>query len=167
MNPTQQPAWKALAEAAKNTPKLRELVEDPQRNSLLKFELAGCLFDFTKQRINQNVLQQLIELAHASELEKLRDDMFAGETINLSEQRAVLHAALRQGANPNQQISSDIANTQAAMHNLANKITNGQWRGYTNLPITDIVHIGIGGSHLGPELVVDALHEFHTRLKKL
>ena len=85
MNPTQNPAWKALADAAKNTPKLGELVQDSQRNKMLTFELGGCLFDFSKQRVDQNILLNLQELAHACGLESLRDDMLAGASINLSE----------------------------------------------------------------------------------
>ncbi|NKC00154.1 MAG: glucose-6-phosphate isomerase [Pseudomonadales bacterium] len=166
MNPANTAAWKNLAKlAAQDVSSLAELTKQPTLDIL---ELSGCQFDFGKQRLNQEILTGLIELSEECEVFAHRDKMLNGEAINNSEDRAVLHTALRQGANV---VSPDIANAvqdvQRRMATIAEAVRNGTWLGYTNKPITDVVHIGIGGSHLGPELVVRALADDGKRSSNL
>lgn len=159
MNPVKTPAWKNLAQIAaqKDLPSLSQLTKQPTLDVL---ELSGCRFDFGKQRVNPEILNGLIALSEQCEIFAQRDQMLNGETINNSEARAVLHTALRSGAG---KVSPDIANAvqdvQQRMAVMAEAVRNGTWRGYTDKPFTDVVHIGIGGSHLGPELVVRALSD--------
>lgn len=108
-------------------------------------------------------MQQLLALAEQCQVQAKAAAMYAGERINQSEQRAVLHTALRNGApDAPEDIKAVVHDTLQRMFDLSESIRNGQYRGYTNKPIRDVVHIGIGGSHLGPELVVDALRDHCT-----
>ena len=157
MNPTQSDAWAALAQHANTlTESSTTLLADPGRRDQLCFDLAGVHYDFAKQRINAQVLDGLVKLAQTMELASKTQAMYAGEIVNTSEQRAVLHTALR-GTHPDPQIAADVSRVQQRMLAFAEQVRTGEWRGYTNKAITDVVHIGIGGSHLGPELVVNAL----------
>ena len=164
MNPTELSSWKQLAALAKQQSGLHlsELTQDPSRVDALQLPLAGCLFDFTRQRVNQETLTQLVGFAQACELEQKREQMLSGSTINVSENRAVLHTALRGGANAGTQIDEAVDTVQQKMRKLAQQIRTGAWLGTGGRPITDVVHIGIGGSHLGPELVVEALRDHHS-----
>jgi glucose-6-phosphate isomerase len=160
LTPTQLPAWQHLENLAtrlKLQP-LKSLLDDRQRHKLLTHNLAGMLFDFSKQWVDVEVMDGLQQLAQGRKVMSLAADMLAGENINLSENRAVLHSALRAGApQADTQIKKQVKDTQARMFEMADAISQGHWRGYTGKVITDVVHIGIGGSHLGPELVVNAL----------
>jgi glucose-6-phosphate isomerase len=163
--PTSLPAWKALASLAQETRErpLRGLVTETGRSAKFTREIAGCLFDFSKQRVDGQVLQALHALAEQCGVADKATAMFSGQAINTSEQRAVLHPALRGGAaSAPAEIRSEVHRTQQRMFELAESIRDGTYRGYTNKPIKDVVHIGIGGSHLGPELVVDALRDYRT-----
>ncbi|NOX51738.1 MAG: glucose-6-phosphate isomerase, partial [Gammaproteobacteria bacterium] len=180
MTPTNTKAWKKLATLAiplqalseGNTKfqdkSLRSLLEDSYRTKKLQFQLAGMRFDFAKQWIDSDITKELLSLAEETQVLNKAAAMFAGEHINVSENRAVLHSALRHGVDPaNPNIQSQVSEVQQRMYSFAQQIHSGTWRGYTGKPITDIVHIGIGGSHLGPELVVNALadHSYsHLRI---
>jgi len=149
-----------IAQSPARTP-LASLITDPHRFQSFSHTLSGCLFDFSKQWADDDVLAQLLQLAEERHVLSRAQDMFAGKTINNSEQRAVLHPALRAGAaGAPQAIKTLVKETQQRMFHFAESVRNGTWRGYTDLPIRDVVHIGIGGSHLGPELVVNALSQY-------
>ena len=152
--------WAALTASAQriNTIPSERLLEDSARNQGLRLSLAGCHFDFTRQRVDRQILDELHGLAQSVDLSAKRDAMFAGNKINTSENREVLHSALRDGApNAPDRYRQDVAHTKKLLFKAADDIRSGAWRGFTNKAIKDVVHIGIGGSHLGPELVVNAL----------
>lgn len=165
MTPTAKPAWKQLAQLAqqlKDQP-LAGLLQDPERNQSLTHDLGGIRFDFTKQWITPQAIEWLVTLAQQQQVMDLAHAMLQGEAINRTEQRAVLHSALRDGApGAPDEIKQAVGAARADLIDCAERIRSGAWRGYTNKPITDVVHIGIGGSHLGPELVVEALAEHKT-----
>ncbi len=180
MTPTNTKAWKKLATLAiplqaisKGNTKfqdksLRSLLEDSHRTKQLQFQLAGMHFDFAKQWVDGDIVKTLLALAAETQVLNQAAAMFSGEHINASENRAVLHSALRHGIDPaDPTIQSQVSEVQQRMYSFAQQIHSGTWRGYTGKPITDIVHIGIGGSHLGPEFVVNALadHRYsHLRI---
>lgn len=142
---------------------LRDLfAQDEQRFTHFSQELNGLLVDYSKQRIDAAALQDLIALAKNADVALWRDRMFAGEPINVSENRAVLHTALRhQGSTafPNAQhnVMPQIHAVQAQMRAIVEKIQHGQCLGFDGMPIRDVVNIGIGGSDLGPKLATRAL----------
>ncbi len=161
MNPTEADAWEELARHSKQLPALSELVLDEQRTANLRHTIAGCLFDFSKQHVDANTLRILDRLAAECGLVDRIDALFSGDEVNRSEGRPALHSALRGGA-ADPTSGKEIAAVRRRMSELSDAVRAGQWRGYTGKPITDIVHIGIGGSHLGPELVVRALDDHKT-----
>lgn len=132
---------------------------------------SGVYLDYSKNLIDDEVWSTFTELLDQSPLVAYRDAMFGGEKINSTEQRPVLHAALR--SSPQQLdsdglgfLSSGIEEQKARIKTLSDRIRNGQWLGVTSKPITDVVNLGIGGSDLGPKLVCDALKEFaHDRVR--
>ncbi|MEM7078932.1 MAG: glucose-6-phosphate isomerase [Pseudomonadota bacterium] len=162
MNPTQTQAWQNLTTHAQRLQQLsiQKLLGDKDRNSHLRRDLAGCHFDFSKQKIDLEALQSLVALSHDCRLAQRTAAMFAGERINTSEDRAVLHAALRHPEFAEPGIASVVRDTLDEMAALTNALRDASYRGFSGKAITDIVHIGIGGSHLGPELAVEALREF-------
>ncbi|XP_063605134.1 glucose-6-phosphate isomerase-like, partial [Penaeus indicus] len=128
-------------------------------------EDGEILFDFSKNRINDEVLKLLLDLAHARNVEKSRDAMFSGEKINFTENRAVLHIALRNRSNaPVMVDGSDVMPAVNAvlahMKDFCGRVISGEWKGYTGKSITDVVNIGIGGSDLGPLMVTEALKPY-------
>lgn len=152
--------WAALITSAHriDTISSEQLLEDKVRNQALRLNLAGCHFDFTRQRVDGQILNELHDLARRAGMSTRRDAMFAGEKINTSENREVLHSVLRDGApNAPDRYRQDVAQTKKLLFAAVDDIRSGNWRGFTNKAIKDVVHIGIGGSHLGPELVVNAL----------
>lgn len=165
MTVTATSAWKNLATAAKGLSQqpLKDLVCDAQRNAGLVFDLAGCRIDFAKQWITPQVNNQLLALAAQRHVAEQAAAMLRGEPINRSEHRAVLHSALRGGApNVSPEITVSVNDTLQRMRSFAEGIRSGRKRGYTGKAFRDVVHIGIGGSHLGPELVTNALRDFAT-----
>ena len=157
----QLPHWSRLADHAKQLRDihLRELFEnDSQRFDKFSVTSNPLLVDYSKNRITEYTHSLLIELAREADIEAWRDKMFAGEIINNTEQRAVLHTALRNPANS--QVSAEVEKELARMERLCEKLQNRQWLGYNNTPITDVIVIGIGGSYLGPKLVCEALRSY-------
>ena len=150
MIPTDTQAWAQLADLA-----LAQNAQASDPNATQHFTLGGCHFDFSHQRTNVEVLSTLKALNEELALPAARDAMLTGELINNTEQRAVLHTALRDGAQI--PFGEEVAAARERMLGLAEAIRNGSFKGHTGRRITDVVHIGIGGSHLGPELVVRAL----------
>ncbi len=167
-NPTETKAWKGLEEhfsLIKNT-HLKELFEkDANRFQNFSIQLEDILVDFSKNRINQETLDLLIELAKETNLAEAINDMFSGEIINETEGRAVLHTALRNRSNTpvmvdGKDVMPDVNAVLAKMESFSNQVINGDWKGYTGKRITDIVNIGIGGSDLGPYMVTEALKPY-------
>lgn len=144
---------------------------DPDRFERFSVEAAGLFLDYSKNRIDDRIVAKLIALAQASGLEKQREAMFAGERINITEDRAVLHTALRDRSLhvlnvDGQDIMSRIHAARDHAYRFCERIRSGEWHGYTGKPITDIVNIGIGGSDLGPRMCCEALKPFaHPRLR--
>lgn len=139
--------------------------EDAKRAERFSLSLKGIHLDYSKNRISQNTLALLMALARRSEVEAMRRQMFDGERINFTEQRAVLHTALRRPSGysmtiEGEDVSSEISSVLEQMHVFCGKVISGEWVGYTGKPMTDVVNIGIGGSDLGPLMVTEALKPF-------
>ncbi|RMG59171.1 MAG: glucose-6-phosphate isomerase, partial [Gammaproteobacteria bacterium] len=166
--PVALPAWKALEEhyAEVRDLHMRDLfAQDPERFPRFTARLNDILFDYSKNRITDRTLTLLLDLARQADVEGWRERMFAGEPINHTEQRPVLHVALRNmSGSPclvdGEDIMPEIRRERDRVYDLARRIRCREWRGATNQPITDIVNIGIGGSHLGPEMVTQALRPY-------
>jgi glucose-6-phosphate isomerase len=167
----EHPAWKALAAHYQQTEglHLRQLFEkDPGRGERLAIEAAGIYLDYSKNRITDETLDLLLQLAEQSGLRARIDAMFAGEKINTSEKRAVLHVALR--SSKRQSILVDGEDVVPGVHavldrmtDFSNQVRGGAWRGHTGKPIRNIVNIGIGGSDLGPVMAYEALKHYSDR----
>ena len=144
--------------------------EDPERFETFSLRLGTLLFDYSKNRITPETVDKLLALAQAAGVPELRDAMFSGEKINTTENRAVLHVALRNRPdNPiyvdGEDVMPSVTQTLDKMRTFSEAVRNGSWRGYTGEEITDIVNIGIGGSDLGPKMVTHALIPYgHPRL---
>ena len=145
-----------------------QLITDEQRQAKLTFDIAGCHFDLSRQRLDQRALDDLIVLAEEANVESLRNALFAGEELNVSERRPVLHMALRDGVpHLSADLVDEIETARQKLFQCADAVRSGTWRGYTNKPITDVVHMGIGGSHLGPELITEALDDYAQAIPKI
>ncbi len=161
-------AWQQLDahfEGIKNV-HMRDLFDqNPQRFEQFSLSLNDILFDFSKNRITDETLGLLLKLAEQADVTGWRDKMFAGELINHTEQRAVQHVALRNRRNEplyagDERIDQEIKSELARVKALAESIRTRHWRGHSDQPITDVVNIGIGGSHLGPLMVTEALRPY-------
>lgn len=172
---TRSPVWQTLFEHHKSTSQvhLRDLFStDPERFSRLSFELEGMLVDFSKQRVDQRTIELLLELTKAADLETWRARLFAGDKINVSEDRAVLHTALRYmkpGVFPSStcNVMPEVRAVRAQMREFSEKVHGGLWRGFSGEAIRDVVNIGIGGSDLGPKTVVRALSAYQRQGLKM
>ena len=168
---TQRPAWKALeAHYAKvRDVHLRQLfADDSKRGERLTLEAAGIYLDYSKNRITDETLQLLLQLAEESGLRARIDAMFRGERINVSEGRAVLHVALR--APRDASIMVDGENVVPQVHavldkmtDFANRVRSGAWKGHTGKRIRNVINVGIGGSDLGPVMAYEALKHYSAR----
>lgn len=175
IDPTQTKAWKKLTKHYEHTKDrtIKELFkEDKARFD--KFHLTAAngdmLVDFSKNIIDEETLSLLLELASETKLKDNIEAMFNGEKINRTENRAVLHTALRNfSGNPvyvdGKDVMPDVKKVQEKMKTFCNKVISGEWKGYTGKEITDVVNIGIGGSDLGPVMITMALTPYHSRLK--
>jgi glucose-6-phosphate isomerase len=160
-------AWNALLTQAEGLPSLRELFShDPTRAARMSVEAAGLLLDYSKNRISDAGLQALFALAESCGVRERIEAMFAGEKINTTEERAVLHVALRtpRGA----RVDVDGTNVVPAVHEVRDamasfceSVRNGVWQGYTKRRIRTVINLGIGGSDLGPRMAVHALAPYH------
>lgn len=168
INPTATPEWKALSEqysAVKDTPIRQLFAEDPDRFNQYHIQLEDILFDYSKNNLNAQTKDLLIRLAHACKLPEAIQAMFAGEKINGTENRAVLHTALRNFSGMHvttdgKDVMPDIQRVLAQMKSFCSKVHEGSWKGYTGKKIRYIVNIGIGGSDLGPVMVTEALKPY-------
>ncbi len=168
---TQTPAWKALeAHHAKiRGTHLRELfAADPGRGERMAAEEAGIYFDYSKHRATGETMNLLFGLAEAAGLREAAEAMFRGEKINVTENRAVLHTALRAPRGGTVMVDGEnviplVHEVLDRMEAFARKVRAGEWKGHTGRAIRNIVNIGIGGSDLGPVMVYEALKNFSQR----
>src|SRR5262249_43545397 len=141
---------------------------DPKRGQRLALDAVGIYFDYSKNRVTDETLRLLVELAEASGLRARIDAMFRGEKINVSEQRAVLHVALRapRGASivvDGRDVVPEVHAVLDAMADFANRVRGGAWTGHTGARIRNVINIGIGGSDLGPVMAYQALRNYSAR----
>ena len=168
---TKQSGWRALTAHYKATAKLqlKELfANDPERGQRMALDAVGLYLDYSKNRVTDETLKLLVQLAEESGLRKRIDAMFSGEKINITEKRAVLHVALR--APKNESISVDGKNVVPEVHavldrmaDFSNRVRSGEWKGQTGKRIRNVVNIGIGGSDLGPVMAYEALKHYSER----
>lgn len=165
---TQHPSWKTLCKHQETISALhmRSLFKaDPKRFEKFSLTLDDLLLDYSKHRITEETLSLLFQIAREAKIETWRDRMFTGEKINITEDRAVLHTALRNRSNTpvyvdGHDVMPDVNAVLAQMRTFSEKVRSGEWKGYTGKAITDIINIGIGGSDLGPVMVCDALKPY-------
>jgi glucose-6-phosphate isomerase len=167
----ERPAWTALGkhyEAIRGA-HLRELfAQDPTRGERMTAEGAGLYLDYSKNRVTGETLGLLIELAEQSGLTERTAAMFAGEPINVSENRSVLHVALRMPASASLivdgvDVVAQVHEVLARMGSFAERVRSGEWLGHTGRPIKNVINIGIGGSDLGPVMAYEALRHYSRR----
>jgi len=164
----QSPAWIALKDHYKTVvgKQMRDLfAEDPLRFDKFSLQVHDMLLDYSKNRITQETMTLLFDLARQAKVESWRDKMFSGAMINSTENRAVLHIALRNRSNrpimvDGADVMPDVNAVLAHMKSFSNDVRSGEWKGYTGKRMTDIVNIGIGGSDLGPVMVTEALKPY-------
>jgi glucose-6-phosphate isomerase len=164
-------AWQALERhyAEISGTHLRDLfAADPGRGERLTAAAAGVYLDYSKNRITDETLALLFELAEESGVAERRDAMFRGEHINVSENRAVLHTALRLPATATlvvdgQDVVGDVHAVLARMRDFSDRVRSGEFKGYTGKPIKNVINVGIGGSDLGPVMAYEALKHYCTR----
>jgi len=168
---TEHPAWKALEghyDEIRDLHLRKLFADDTKRGEHMTAEAAGIYLDYSRNRITAETLRLLLDLAEATKLRARIDAMFRGEKINVSEERAVLHVALRapRGAS----ILVDGENVVPAVHavldrmaDFSDRVRNGAWTGYTGRRIRNVVNIGIGGSDLGPVMAYEALKHYTDR----
>ncbi|ATD06011.1 MULTISPECIES: glucose-6-phosphate isomerase [Pseudoalteromonas] len=158
-------SWQKLSSSAQRVEQqhLKTMfANDAHRFEKFSRQISGVLFDFSKQRIDDQTFSEMMQLAKESDIARWREKMFSGEKINITEDRAVLHTALRNrantpiyvdGVNVTEQVNAELEKLQA----FSNRVRSGEWQGYTGKAVKDVVAIGVGGSNLGPQMVTDAL----------
>jgi glucose-6-phosphate isomerase len=167
----ERPAFGALAKHHSQLAgrHLRELfADDPARGERFCAEAAGIYLDYSKNRVTDETMSLLAQLAGQSELERHREAMFAGERINVSENRSVLHVALRMPRGTSLMVDgidvvAQVHEVLDRMARFSEKVRSGAWRGHTGKPIRNIINIGIGGSDLGPVMAYEALRHYSDR----
>ncbi|HTW11063.1 MAG TPA: glucose-6-phosphate isomerase [Acidimicrobiales bacterium] len=168
---TRTPEWKALAD---HFTKMREVhlrdlfAEDPQRGGTMAVEAADLVLDYSKNRVTSETLDLLVALAERAGVRERAQAMFAGEHINVTEDRAVLHVALRAPASVQifeggHDVVPEVHKVLDKMAAFADEVRSGKWRGFTGKAIKNIINIGIGGSDLGPAMAYEALLPFSDR----
>ena len=171
--PSESTAWKSLEEhfqAVKDLNVFEEFSKNPARFSDMSIDLPmshdnQLLVDFSKNRITTETLALLVNLAKSCDVEGMRDKMFKGEAINFTENRAVLHIALRNRSNnpiliEGEDVMPEVNRVLKQVECFTEAVRSGEWKGYTGQTITDVVNIGIGGSDLGPVMVTEALKHY-------
>jgi len=169
INPSTTPAWarlKTLAEKYKNL-QISSLFEKRERFERYSLTLDGMLVDYSKNRINDEIMDGLRDLAEETELHQAIESMFGGVHINQTEDRAVLHTALRNRSGhgvfvDGQDVMPEVNAVLAQMKKFADQVNQGKWLGYTGKQIKTLVNIGIGGSDLGPVMVTEALKPYQA-----
>ncbi len=164
-------SWKALSdhyEQIKQTHLRKLFADDAERGTRLTAEAVGIYFDYSKHRVTDETLKLLIQLAKDAGLKERIDAMFRGDKINVTENRAVLHVALRAPRGESIKVDGEdvVPEVHAVLDKMAafsNRIRNGEWKGHTGRPIRNIINIGIGGSDLGPVMAYEALKHYSQR----
>ena len=171
INPTQTSAWQALtAHQAENLTIAQLFQANPQRFSQYHVNFEDqILVDFSKNAVNETTLALLQQLAEECGLAQAKEAMFSGEKINYTENRAVLHTALRNRSNTpvlvdGKDVMPEVNAVLAKMKAFCQRVISGEWKGYTGKAITDVINIGIGGSDLGPYMVTEALRPYKNHL---
>ncbi|MDT5024965.1 MAG: glucose-6-phosphate isomerase [Micromonosporaceae bacterium] len=167
----ERPSWKSLEKhhAEIGGRHLRDLfAEDPERGERLCAEAAGLYLDYSKNRITDETLRLLLQLAQECQLEQRRNMMFAGAPINTSEHRSVLHVALRMPKESSLVVDgvdvvAQVHEVLDRMADFAQRVRSGEWKGHTGKPIRNIINVGIGGSDLGPVMAYEALRHYTRR----
>ena len=167
IDPTMTPAWDTLDQLADNfEPDLRKLfADDPNRTQTFTFDAADLHVDLSKNLVCPTLVGHLLALAEQTGVLELRDRMFAGEHINVTEDRAVLHTALRRPATDSltvdgQDAIADVHEVLEKVYAFARRVRSGEWVGITGKPVKTVVNVGIGGSDLGPVMVYEALKPY-------
>ena len=168
---TETPEWRALAAHRDELQglHLRDLfAADAERGERLTVEAEGVYLDYSKNRITDETVRLLLELAHRAGLRDRIDAMFRGDKINVTEDRAVLHVALRapEGAVIDVDGENVVPQVHAVLRKMADfseRVRSGAWTGHTGKPVQNVVNIGIGGSDLGPAMAAEALRDFSRR----
>lgn len=167
INPTTTQAWKNLFELAAQPLQIKELFQDEARFEKYHVRFKDILLDFSKNRVNDEVWKNLLLLAKETDLQAAVESMFGGEPINGTENRAVLHTALRNQSEEafyvdGKNVMGDVDEVLEKMKVFADKVSKGIWKGYTGKTIKSLVNIGIGGSDLGPVMVTEALKPYQN-----
>lgn len=170
INPTGTQAWQKLAKISQDSKEvtLKQLFENPKRFDQYSIRWKDILVDFSKNRIDEETLAALLALAEEIGLKEGVEAMFTGQPINQTEDRAVLHTALRNRSNSpvmvdGKDVMPEVNQVLAQMKQFCQDIANGDWKGYTGKPIRSLVNIGIGGSDLGPVMVTEALKPYQNK----
>lgn len=172
INPTETRAWQLLKEhydQIKDKHLRQWFKEDPQRFDKFSIQFNDILFDYSKNRIEEKTLKLLIQLAEETQVKEAIEKQFSGDKINETENRAVLHTALRNRKNTpvivdGEDVMPKINKVLSQMQKFSESVISGEWKGHSGKAITDVVNIGIGGSDLGPLMVVEGLKYYKTRL---
>ncbi|HEU5145156.1 MAG TPA: glucose-6-phosphate isomerase, partial [Chryseosolibacter sp.] len=174
-NPIETEAWRKLEMIflTLQATHMRELFhDDPERFQHFSLKFEDILVDYSKNIINEEAMRLLIQLAHEVELKGAIDAMFKGEKINRTENRSVLHTALRNRSNTpvfadGEDVMPEVNRVLDQMKMFSDKVRSGAWKGFTGKEITHIVNIGIGGSDLGPVMVTEALRPYWSNITPL
>ena len=168
---SQRPAWKALQshyQVIRNEHLRQFFADDPERGVRLTLDAVGLFLDYSKNRVTDETIRLLVQLARESGLEERRDAMFRGDKINVTEKRAVLHVALRAPEGEVIEVDGDdvVPGVHAVLDQMtafADRVRNGEWKGHTGKPIRNVINVGIGGSDLGPVMAYEALKYYSRR----
>lgn len=168
VNPTETAAWKDLIahHAEMKKVQMKDLFDrNPERYEMMSLRLGDILFDYSKNIVTEETIENLLQLAEDCKVKAAREAMFNGEKINETEDRAVMHTALRSFSDKpitidGEDIMPEIRETRQKMKTFCEKIHSGEWKGYSGKKIKNIVNIGIGGSDLGPVMVTEALRPY-------
>lgn len=171
-NPTSTTAWSSLQhqKSVISTHTLNDLFHSqPDRRAKFTLSLDGLTFDYSRNRIDEKTLATLFQLAEEVGLRQATEALFSGQKINMTEKRAVLHTALRSFTDENMVVDGEnvfqlVDEARQKVKHFTESVINGTWKGYSDKPITDVVNIGIGGSDLGPQMVVEALDFYRNHL---
>ena len=172
INPTTTKAWNALEQHFQTIQhtSIKELfAQNANRFEEFSIQYPSLLVDYSKNRINAETIQLLVDLAKEMDVDTAIQQMFEGDVINVTEKRAVLHTALRNRSNEEvlvdgKDVMPQINEVLDQMKSFSEKVISGEWKGFSGKEITDVVNIGIGGSDLGPVMVTEALKHYKTRL---
>ena len=172
INPTTTKAWNALEkhfQTIQHTSIKELFAQNANRFEEFSIQYPSLLVDYSKNRINAETIQLLVDLAKEMDVDTAIQQMFEGDVINVTEKRAVLHTALRNRSNEEvlvdgKDVMPQINEVLDQMKSFSEKVISGEWKGFSGKEITDIVNIGIGGSDLGPVMVTEALKHYKTRL---